>query len=371
MRFKALGATGILVPAIGQGTMGIGGRFERDVSSDTECIRLLRLGVDLGLTLIDTAEVYGEGHTEELVGVALRGLRDRVMVATKFSPEHSTYEGVIRAAEGSLRRLKTDYIDLYQTHWPNPRVPIENTMRAMEKLVDDGKVRFIGLSNFSMSQTQRAQRCLHAPLVALQHEYNLFERTVEETLLPYCNANTITLFAYSPLAQGKIGMINAQGRRLSNIARKYESSVAQLVLAWLTKDPSVVAIPKASKESHIRENAEALGCEMDTTDCDEISKLFAVDIRHIPTNLIEVAAAADRKVYKTLEEAVENRFHLAPSPMELAEEIRTGEMLKPIKLRCSSNSERYQLLEGRVKYWAWVIAHDGKVPIPALVERTE
>ena len=137
MKFKALGATGIVVPAIGQGTMGIGGRFERDVSSDAECIRLLRLGVDLGLTLIDTAEVYGEGHAEELAGVALRGLRDRVVVATKFSPEHSTYEGVIRAAEGSLRRLQTDYIDLYQAHWPNPRVPIEDTMRAMEKLVDD------------------------------------------------------------------------------------------------------------------------------------------------------------------------------------------------------------------------------------------
>jgi aryl-alcohol dehydrogenase-like predicted oxidoreductase len=368
MKFKALGATGISVPAIGQGTMGIGGRFERDASSDAECIRLLRLGVDLGLTLIDTAEVYGEGHAEELVGVALRGLRDRGVVATKFSPEHSTYEGVIRAAEGSLRRLMTDYIDLYQVHWPNPQVPIEDTMRAMEKLVDDGKVRFVGLSNFSASQTRRAQQCLRAPLVALQQEYNLFERTVEETLLPYCHANTVTLLAYSPLAQGKIWTNDEKGRRLSQIAGKYGSSVSQLALAWLIRDPSVVAIPKASKEDHIRENAEALECEMDAADCDEISKLFTVDIRHIPTDLIEVADASDRKVYKTLEEAMENRFHLVPSPMELAEEIRAGEMLKPIKLRCSPNGERYQLLEGRVKYWAWVIAHDGNVPIPARIE---
>lgn len=351
--------------------MGIGGRFERDVSSDAECIRLLRLGVDLGLTLIDTAEVYGEGHAEELAGVALRGLRDRVVVATKFSPEHSTYEGVLRSAEGSLRRLKTDYIDLYQVHWPNPRVPIEDTMRAMDTLVDDGKVRFIGLSNFSAGQTQRAQRCLRAPVVALQHEYNLFERTVEEALLPYCSANAITLLAYSPLAQGKTGTNDEKGKRLSHIAGKNKMSVAQVVLAWLVRNPSVVAIPKASKENHIRENAEALDCEMEAADCDEISKLFAPDIRHIPTNLIEVADASDRKVYKTLEEAVENRFHLVPSPMELAEEIRAGELLKPIKLRCSPSGERYQLLEGRVRYWAWVIAHDGKVPIPALVERTE
>lgn len=364
-----------MISAIGQGTMGIGGYFAQDATRNVEFVKLLRLGVDLGMTLIDTAEVYGGGHSEELVGEAVRGIRDRVFIATKFSPENSTFEGIVQSAEASLRRLETDWIDLYQTHWPNPRVPIEETMRAMKKLVEDGKVRYIGLSNFSLGEMRKARSCLSdVPLVSTQHEYNLFDRTIEQQVIPFCREQKLTLIGYSPLMQGKIAVNDRRKVVLSEIATKYGVSVAQLILSWLLRDTCVVAVPKASSEKHLMENAAALDCQIGPADYEKISELYAPEIMHVPTDLIEVTEDSNRNVYKTLEEAFENRLNLVPSPLELAEQIATGEILKPIKLRLNtSNREkpRFRLVEGRVRYWAWVIAYKGKVPIPALVERPE
>lgn len=375
MKLRPLGPSSTKIPAIGQGTMGIGGFFTADNSRDDEFIRLLKLGFDLGLRLVDTAEVYGAGHSEEVVGEALRGIRDKVFIATKFSPEHSTYELVIRSAEASLRRLNTGWIDLYQTHWPNPGVPIEGTMEAMEDLVDAGKVRYVGLSNFSVSEAQRAQSFLsRVPLVSMQNEYSLLERTVEGQLLPWCGKHRVTLLAYSPLAQSKILAHNRSKNILDQIAANYGISRAQLVLNWLLENPFVVAIPKASNEAHLRENAAALNRTIDPADLRKVSELFQLQITHIATDQIEVADEAGRNVYKTLEEAIENRFNIVPSPITLSEQIASGEVLKPVKVRPNPkpfNGLPYQLLEGRVRYWAWVIAHKGSVPIPTMVETPE
>ena len=135
---------------IGQGCMGIGGEFEKDDTQQVEHVRALQYGIDLGLNFLDTAEIYSDGYSEELVGRAVKGNRDRVFISTKFSPENSSYKDVLKAAEGSLRRLNTDYIDLYQAHWPNPKISVAETMAAMEKLLADGKIRQIGLSNLSL-----------------------------------------------------------------------------------------------------------------------------------------------------------------------------------------------------------------------------
>ncbi len=153
---RQLNDLGLTLPPIGQGTMGIGGYYEKDCTRDAEWIAGLRRGIDLGLTLIDTAEVYGAGHSEELVGQAIKEVRDEVFLVSKFSAEHSRVSQVIAAAERSLRRLGTDRIDLYQPHWPNPSVPFEETAEALEILVQSGKVRFVGLSNFSFHETQKA-----------------------------------------------------------------------------------------------------------------------------------------------------------------------------------------------------------------------
>lgn len=352
--------------------MGIGGLFFREELDDREHIRLLQLGIELGMTLIDTAEVYGAGHAEELVGAAVQGIRDRVFIATKFSPEHSAYHDVVRSAEGSLRRLDTDYIDLYQAHWPNPQIPIEETIQALEKLVDDGKVRFVGLSNFSVAEMRQVQSSLASGrLVATQQEYSLLERTMEQAVIPFCHENGLSMLAYSPLAQGKLASNDYRLGAAAELSTKYNLSPAQLALNWVVRDPKVLAIPKASTERHVRENAMALTTDIASEDLERLSTLFEPQVCNISTERIEVADDPTRDVYKTLAEALENRHHMVPSPVELAKQIQSGEVLKPIKVRNTTKSNsgmRYLLIEGRLRYWAWVIAHDGNKPIPALID---
>jgi len=369
--YKSLGVSSEQVSAIGQGTMGLGGYFSRDESNDTEWICLIRLGIDLGMTFIDTAEVYGAGHTEELIGSAVRGIRQRAFIATKFSPEHSAYEEVIHAVEASLKRLNTDYIDLLQTHWRNYRVPLEDTMRAMKKLVECGKVRYIGVSNFSVDEMTEVQEYLgETPIVSSQQEYNLLDRSVEENILPYCKEQRITLIAYSPFLQGKLASQHNKKAKLAEIAVNYGVSVGQLILKWLALNESVIAIPKAASEKHLRENATALDFHLQTADVRKISELFPTQVEFVPANAIKVADDSHRNVYRTLDEAVQNRFNLNPSPDEMAQRFCAGETFKPIKVQgdpSETMKKKYLLIEGRVKYWGWVIAFGQDRPIPVLV----
>src|ERR671915_742020 len=191
MELKKLGNTGVMVPEVGLGTARYTGGVEP-----------LRRGVELGAFLIDTAEMY---RTEDAVGQAVKGIRDRVFIATKVLDSHLRYDQVMRAAEASLRRLGTNYIDLYQIHWLNSGVPIKETMRAMETLVDSGQVRHIGVSNFSVKELEEARSVMtRYPIVANQVLYNLKRREIEKDLLPYCQQNHITIIADTPLADGSL-----------------------------------------------------------------------------------------------------------------------------------------------------------------------
>ena len=231
--------------------------MRQDSSEDQEAIAALRLGIDLGMSLIDTAEMYGAGHSEELTREAIREQSDRVFVASKVSPSHFSYDSVLRSANNSLKRLGLKRMDLYQLHWPNPRVPISETMRAMEKLVGDGLVRYIGVSNFSVEQVREAQKSLsRESIVSNQVEYSLVDRGVETRLVPFCKKEGITVIAYSPLAQGRIP--HGKGgpfKVLDEIAGILGKTRNQVALNWLLHDPSVVVIPKAVRETHVRENA--------------------------------------------------------------------------------------------------------------------
>jgi len=261
VEFKTLGRTGTKIPVIGIGTWGIGGYVVPDYARDEECVEALKYGIELGMTLIDTAEVYGVGHSEEIVGRAIRGKRDEVFVATKVSPEHLKYDDVVKAAERSLRRLGTTYIDLYQIHAPNPSIPIKETMRAMEHLVDLGKVRYIGVSNFPLELLKEAQYALSKyEIVSNQVLYNLEDRGIEIDLLPYAQKERITIIAYSPLRRGSL---LTPGRRsyeiLSRVALALGKTPGQVALNWLILKDPVVAIPKATSFDHLTENAGACG----------------------------------------------------------------------------------------------------------------
>jgi len=251
MELKPLGNTGVMVPEIGLGVWRYSGGVEP-----------LRRGVELGAFLIDTAEIYG---TEEVVGQVVKGMRERVFLATKVSADHLRYDDVLRAAEASLRRLETNSIDLYQIHWPNAYIPIQETMRALETLVDRGLVRYLGVSNFSLPQLRAAQAAMSKyPIVSNQVLYNLNRRAIERELLPYCVMQRITIIAYTPLDDGRLatGAGFQPSRRmqaLEQVATYTQKTLAQVALNWCTSRPNVITIPKSNSLARVVENCGASG----------------------------------------------------------------------------------------------------------------
>jgi len=247
MHVKELGRTGVFIPEVGMGTWDYRGGADA-----------LRRGFEAGATFVDTAESYG---TDEIVGEALRGWRDRVFLATKVSPRNFRRADLLRSVDSSLRRLGVDRIDLLQLHQPNPAVPIEETMDALEDVADAGKVRFIGVSNFSVAQLQEGQKALRRhTIVSNQVRYNLIDRTIEKDLLPYCRGKDITVMAYSPLGRGldRIRDCDPEGV-LDKLSATTGKSVAQIAINWCVCKEGVVTIPKGNSVEHILDNCAASG----------------------------------------------------------------------------------------------------------------
>jgi diketogulonate reductase-like aldo/keto reductase len=255
---RKFGWTGLDVPVIGMGTWMIEGRSK---DAERRAIEALQLGLDLGMNHIDTAEMYGNGRAEELVAEAVDGQREQVFLVSKVLPSNASYEGTLKACERSLKRLKTDFIDLYLLHWPSSQHPIEETMRAMEKLVDEGMIKFIGVSNFDVEQLMEAQNALVKHRIACnQVLYHLAYRGIELELLPYCTENGIAIVGYSPFGHGNFLSSHSRGGKvLAEIAKRQNRTVRQVALNFLTRDSNLFTIPKAGNPDHIRENSGAVG----------------------------------------------------------------------------------------------------------------
>lgn len=369
LKSKNLGAAQTKISSVGLGT-GTGFKY-LNKKRDQELIYILQKALDLGTNFIDTAEVYFDDHAEVLIGKAFKKNRRKVFIATKFSPEHSHYKEVLKSAEGSLKRLQTDYIDLYQIHWPNPVVPVEKTLKALEKLVKLGKVKYIGVSNFSLRQLKDVQKVSKIPIVSLQTEYNLLERSIEYDLLPYCEKNKITIIAYTPLNSGNILKIEKYSKFFLNLSKKYNKTPSQIILNFLISHASVVAIPATTSVIHLEENAKSTDFVLEKSDLELLSKTFTTKVIDIDTAKIWVASISNHAAYKTIKEALDNKLNFFPSPFMLSQDIQKGDFLKPVKVRKiekKENSFEYRLVNGRIRYWAWVIAYNGKKPIPAIVE---
>lgn len=277
---KPLGKTGEAVAAIGLGTWNMGGRESPYYGDDERVVAAIRYAVELGMNHIDTAEMYAAGHSEELVGEAVKQFsRDDVFIATKVWPSNLRYEDVLRSCSRSLERLQLKYVDLYMVHWPNPRIPIQETMRALEKLVKDGAVRYIGVSNFDVPLLEEAINSLkREEIVANQVEYSLEAREVEKELIPFCERNSITVTAYTPLGKGlipsEVVSNTSKGRLLSAIAAKYGKTPAQTALNWVIWRPNVITIPKAVDKKHLEENAGGAGWRLSETDYNQLSNTW-------------------------------------------------------------------------------------------------
>jgi diketogulonate reductase-like aldo/keto reductase len=247
---RPFGPSRIPVAVIGQGTWGMG---EKPARRRDE-VAALRLGIELGMTHIDTAEMYADGGAERVVSEAVAGQRDRVFIASKVLPSNASYAGTIRACEASLRRLGTDYLDLYLLHWWSERHPIQETMRAMTELSRRGLVRLVGVSNLDVDQMRQAQGALgDLPLASNQVLYHLRDRSIEAEILPHCERRRVAVVGYTPLARG--GFMRGV---VAEIAKRHGRTPRQVALNFLTRRPALFTIPKASDPAHVRENAGAL-----------------------------------------------------------------------------------------------------------------
>jgi diketogulonate reductase-like aldo/keto reductase len=270
------------IPVLGQGTWYMG----EDPARKKQEVGALQLGLDLGMSLIDTAEMYGDGGAEQVVGEAIAGRRAEVFLVTKVYPHNADRRGMQAACEGSLRRLGTDYIDLYLLHWRGA-IPLAETLEAFEALSKAGKIRDFGVSNFDRSDMQEARALPGGDRIALdQVLYNLMRRGIEWDLLPWCREHATPLMAYSPLESGA----NEKGRmldnpRLKSISLRHGASPAQIALAWLLRQDGVIAIPKAVNAAHVRENRGALDVVLMDRDLAELDLAFPPPSRQGPLDM--------------------------------------------------------------------------------------
>jgi len=268
---KPFGWTGVEVPIIGQGTWMI----EASRDAERRAVEALRAGIDLGLTHIDTAEMYGNGRSEKLVGEAIAGRRDEVFLVSKVLPTNASFEGTLRACERSLSRLGTDHLDLYLLHWKG-RYPIADTMRAMERLIDQRHIRFAGVSNFEVAEMEAAQAALrNHRLASNQVLYHLRERGIERKLIPYCEEHQVAVVAYTPFGREAFPRPDsAAGKVLGEIAARNGRTVRQVILNFLTRWPHVFTIPKAGNAEHTRENAGGMGWTLSPEDIAALDRAF-------------------------------------------------------------------------------------------------
>lgn len=248
---------GLRVPKIGFGCWKIGGGGTADPSQDDWSLAALRSALELGYTHFDTAESYAAGHSEELVGQAVReaGIpRENLFITSKVSPSHLAYDAVLNSCHASLRRLGMDYLDLYLIHWPGQNVDYAGAFRALNRLVEEGKVRHLGVSNFDVPLLRRSQELSNTPILTNQIPYSLDHRGyVENGVIAYCQENDILVTAYSPVEQGGLKNTNA----LQAIADAHDATPYQIALAWLVQQPRVITIPMSGNPKHQADNLAA------------------------------------------------------------------------------------------------------------------
>jgi diketogulonate reductase-like aldo/keto reductase len=273
--------SGRSIPALGQGTWRMG---ENPAKRSSE-IEALRFGLDLGMMLIDTAEMYGEGGAEEVVGEAITGRRAEVFLVSKVYPHNATRDGAVEACRRSLQRLRTDYLDLYLLHWRGP-VPLGETLEAFQSLKQAGKIREYGVSNFDVPDMEEAFALPGGDEIATnQVLYNLLHRGIERDLVPWCRSHSVPIMAYSP-----IGHSAGEQKRMfdqpevKSVASRHSATPAQVALAWLL-ERDVIVIPKATNPKHVRENRAALDVVLTKKDLKELDQAFPTPRKRVPLEM--------------------------------------------------------------------------------------
>jgi diketogulonate reductase-like aldo/keto reductase len=268
MTSRTFGSTGVSIPVLGQGTWQMEGDDRKNA------IAALRTGIELGMTHVDTAELYGSGRVEELVAEAIAGKRDQLYLVSKVMPSHASHSGTLHACEQSLKRLRTDHLDCYLLHWPGNH-PLEDTISAFEKLRESGKIRAWGLSNFDAQELQEAFDIAGPGKIACnQVLYHLAQRDIEHEVIPWCEAHEVAVVGYTPFGRSKFPPAGSGGKVLEQVAERHGASPRQVARAFLTRLTSLFGIPKASNVAHVRDNAGAAKITLDSNDIAQLDAAF-------------------------------------------------------------------------------------------------
>jgi diketogulonate reductase-like aldo/keto reductase len=264
----------LTLPKIGFGTWRIGGKSFPNPKADSVSLASLRSALELGYTHFDTAEMYASGHAEDLIGQTIREThtkRESLFITSKVMPSHLKYDQVLHSCEASLKRLKTGYIDLYLIHWPGVDMKLEDTFRALNKLVKDGKVKYLGVSNFKLKLLKESQALSETPIITNQVPYSLHDRSYfKNGVLEYCQENDILVTAYSPLGEGRLNVVPV----LRSVAETHGKASYQIALAWLVQQPRVITIPMSFNAGHQKENIEAVDITLSKTEMEDLRQMI-------------------------------------------------------------------------------------------------
>jgi len=359
------------ISKIGQGTGHKGEHLETYNKDFDSVVNNILAGVENGLTLIDTAEIYCEGRSEMIIGAATKDIRKEVKIASKFSPTNHKRDGVLNSIEGSMNRLCTDYIDLYQIHWPNAAVPLEETLTALFDLQEEGKILEVGVCNFNYSQLKNAMEFAtsrKSRIYSAQIKFNLSDQFTYKAISSFCHENDIKIIAYSPL-RNLLNQDNERLRVLTRIAHSSGMSPAQVALEWIISHRGVYAIPESSKLKHIKELGKVGQNPLDSRSITLLNQAFENIVENLEVKLIKSKnkkrlLAAPKLTRKEIQSF---SLDFCPSITDLASEIEEGNFLQPILVRLDENDrEFYEIVEGELRYWAFVYAFGANSEIPVI-----
>lgn len=350
--------------------IGLGSLFNNyKIKDNVKIKKIINRAYDLGINIIDTAPVYGSGAIERTIGFAIKGKRKEFIIATKNLPSQNKYEEIISSADESLKRLKTDYIDLFQIHWPNHNITIEETCEALKNLLKKGKIKYVGVCNSTLNDLKKYRQILDDKLVSIQNEFNLFERSYDNNFKKFIENKNITIIAYAPFNNGKFYNGLNQKRILDNLEKKYGRKKSEIILNWISsQSKNIVSIPSTLKIKNLISNAQSQKFNLSMIDRNTISKKCKTLKQYISPSEIYVEKSAS-SIYHSLADAKKNLINLNPSPKSLAQEIIEKNLLKPIKVKLISKrgKKKYLLDDGILRYWSWQIAYGKDKKIPSLV----
>lgn len=358
---------------VGLGTMGFGGFFDKDLKENNskKHVDLIEEAYDNEVRVLDTAEIYGKGAAEETIGKTSKKVRENLFIMSKFSPENSLPDQIIRSLNGTLKRIRRDYVDVYQPHWPQPNVNIEIILDTLSKLKTEGKIRFLGLSNFSLEHIKSLDLNLYESLRFFQCEFNPIENKQAKELNPVVEKQDGILVGYSPFREGQIFQ-SSKFPTFKKFSQDLGYTPSQVLLAWCITNRKTLVIPKVSSSKHLIENVTCLNINLSRGEIDFISELFKPVVKNIkPQDIIPDHQIKEdkRKIYCNLKDAKNNIYNLSPGPTDIAKEIvnNNGNLFKPIKVFKDTKSNKYILVDGRLRFWAWIILFGWDKPIKTII----